>query len=181
MYLFFMICLTVLAIAIAVWIYLYLSRKALDGSLRDDNEAAGKPLVRAPQPRTSAKPAESHPLPSPAAPAAASGAAPDETASADGGKEAGTAADESASDDNDAAAGPVAGSTLFTAPAGTKDELTKITGMGPVAERRLNEQGITTFAQIAALTDDDIRRIDERMPFSQKRVREWRTQARKLS
>ena len=174
MYLFFMLCLTVLAIAIVVWLYLYLSRRALDGSLRDDNEAAGKPLVRMPQ--ASAEPAGEYPLPSPPAPAAASGATADEPAPADGGTKAEPA---DSGDDEGADAEPAPGSTLFTAPAGARDKLTALKGIGPAAEHQLNEQGITTFAQIAALTDDDIRRIDEHMPFSEKRVRDWRTQAAK--
>ena len=48
---------------------------------------------------------------------------------------------------------PADGAPLFTAPAGgEKDKLTDIKGIGPVAEKQLNEQGIMTFAQIAALT-----------------------------
>ena len=56
---------------------------------------------------------------------------------------------------------------LFTAPAGEPDNLTKIKGIGPVAASQLNEQGITTFAQVAALSDAGaiIARIDEAMPF----------------
>ncbi|MEM9734067.1 MAG: helix-hairpin-helix domain-containing protein, partial [Pseudomonadota bacterium] len=68
---------------------------------------------------------------------------------------------------------------LFTAPAGgEKDKLTDIKGIGPVAERQLNEQGITTFAQIAALTDEDIERVDEYMPFSADQIRDWQAQAK---
>ena len=66
---------------------------------------------------------------------------------------------------------------LFTAPSGEADKLTTIKGIGPVAEKDLNEQGITTFAQIAALTDDEIARIDEAMPFSAAQITDWREQA----
>ena len=69
---------------------------------------------------------------------------------------------------------------LFTAPEGEKDKLTKIKGIGPVAEKQLNEQGITTYAQIAALNDDDIERIDRYMPFSAAQIRTWREQAEEL-
>jgi large subunit ribosomal protein L21 len=69
---------------------------------------------------------------------------------------------------------------LFTAPAGDADKLTKIKGIGPVAERQLNEQGITTFAQIAALSDDDVRRIDDYMPFSSDQISDWREQAKAI-
>ena len=67
---------------------------------------------------------------------------------------------------------------LFAAPAGESDKLTELKGVGPVAERQLNEQGITTFAQIAALTADDIARIDEHMPFSAAQIEDWQAQAR---
>ncbi|MEL6503421.1 MAG: 50S ribosomal protein L21 [Pseudomonadota bacterium] len=78
---------------------------------------------------------------------------------------------------DDAAEAPAA--PLFTAPAGgEKDKLTDIKGIGPVAERQLNEQGITTFAQIAALTEEDIERVDEYMPFSADQIRDWQGQAK---
>ena len=75
---------------------------------------------------------------------------------------------------------PVPGEPMFTAPEGEKDKLTQIKGIGPVAERQLNEQGITTFAQIAALTDEDVERIDAYMPFSAAQITTWREQAQSL-
>ena len=77
---------------------------------------------------------------------------------------------------SEAAAAP-----LFTAPAGEPDNLTKIKGIGPVAAGQLNEQGITTFAQVAALSDADIARIDEAMPFSADQISDWREQAKALA
>ena len=70
--------------------------------------------------------------------------------------------------------------TLFTAPEGDGDDLTKIKGIGPVAAGQLNEQGITTFAQIAKLSDKDITRIDEAMPFSADQISDWRDQAKAM-
>lgn len=70
---------------------------------------------------------------------------------------------------------------LFTAPDGAGDDLTKIKGIGPVAAGQLKEQGITTFAQIAALSDEDIARIDAAMPFSADQIKDWREQARALA
>lgn len=70
---------------------------------------------------------------------------------------------------------------LFTAPEGEADDLTKLKGVGPVAAGQLKEQGITTFAQIAALTDDDVTRIDEAMPFSADQIKDWREQAKGLA
>ena len=67
---------------------------------------------------------------------------------------------------------------LFTAPAGDGDKLTDLKGVGPVAEKQLKEQGITTFAQIAAFTDADIAKIDENMPFSADQIKDWQAQAK---
>ncbi len=74
-----------------------------------------------------------------------------------------------------------AAAPLFTAPKGEGDDLTKIKGIGPVAAGQLNEQGITTFAQIAKLTDKEIARIDEAMPFSADQISDWRDQAKELA
>ncbi|MEL6919933.1 MAG: 50S ribosomal protein L21 [Pseudomonadota bacterium] len=70
---------------------------------------------------------------------------------------------------------------LFTAPTGgEQDKLTKIKGIGPVAEKQLNEQGIMTYAQIAALTEDEIIKVDEYMPFSADQIKDWQGQAKEL-
>lgn len=69
---------------------------------------------------------------------------------------------------------------LFEAPSAEPDKLTKIKGIGPVAERQLNEQGITTFKQIAELTDDEVEKVDTYMPFSAAQIRTWQEQARTL-
>jgi large subunit ribosomal protein L21 len=73
-----------------------------------------------------------------------------------------------------------AAATLFTAPAGEPDDLTKIKGIGPVAAKQLAEQGITQFAQVAKLSDKDIERIDEAMPFSADQISDWREQAKAM-
>jgi large subunit ribosomal protein L21 len=70
---------------------------------------------------------------------------------------------------------------LFTAPAGDADDLVVIKGIGPVAAKDLIAQGITTFAQIAALTDADIETIDANMPFSADQIKDWREQAGALA
>jgi len=71
--------------------------------------------------------------------------------------------------------------TLFKAPKGKSDDLTEIKGIGPVAAEQLNEQGITTFAQIAKLSDKDVAKIDEAMNFSADQIKDWREQAKELS
>jgi large subunit ribosomal protein L21 len=70
---------------------------------------------------------------------------------------------------------------LFKAPKGEPDDLTVIKGIGPVAAGQLNEQGITTFAQIAKLSDKDVAKIDEHMPFSADQIMDWREQAKELA
>lgn len=70
---------------------------------------------------------------------------------------------------------------LFKAPKGEPDDLTVIKGIGPVAAGQLNEQGITTFAQIAKLSDKDVAKIDEHMPFSTDQITDWREQAKQLA
>lgn len=76
---------------------------------------------------------------------------------------------------------PADAAPLFKAPKGDGDDLTKIKGIGPVAAGQLNEQGITTYAQIAKLSDKDIARIDEAMPFSADQIGDWREQAKELA
>lgn len=78
-------------------------------------------------------------------------------------------------------AAPVAAAApLFTAPAGEPDNLVDIKGIGPVAAKQLAEQGITTFKQLAELTDADIAKIDEHMPFSSDQITDWKAQAAEL-
>ncbi len=70
--------------------------------------------------------------------------------------------------------------SLFTAPKGDADDLKIINGIGPAAEKQLNEQGITTYQQVAKFSDKDIVRIDDAMPFSAAQIETWRDQAKDL-
>jgi len=74
-----------------------------------------------------------------------------------------------------------AAAPLFKAPKGEPDDLTVIKGIGPVAAEQLKEQGITTFAQIAKLSDADVEKIDAAMPFSADQIKDWREQAKELA
>ena len=75
-----------------------------------------------------------------------------------------------------ASAGP-----LFTAPKGQADDLTKISGVGEELVKRLNALGITTYAQIAAFSDDDIAKVDDVLSFKGRIEREgWVDQAKNL-
>jgi len=81
----------------------------------------------------------------------------------------------------EAKASEAAAAPLFKAPKGEPDDLTVIKGIGPVAAKDLNEQGIITFAQLAKLTDKDVAKIDEHMPFSADQIKDWREQAKELA
>ena len=81
----------------------------------------------------------------------------------------------------EAKAETTAAAPLFKAPKGEPDDLTVIKGIGPVAAKDLAEQGIVTFAQLAKLTDKDVAKIDEHMPFSTDQIKDWREQAKELA
>ncbi|MEQ9055633.1 MAG: 50S ribosomal protein L21, partial [Roseovarius confluentis] len=54
-------------------------------------------------------------------------------------------------------------------------------GVGPALEKKLQEAGVTTFAQIAAWTADDIAEMDEKLSFKGRIEREgWVAQAKEL-
>ena len=74
-----------------------------------------------------------------------------------------------------AAAAPAAKKAAASAAAGS-DDLTKLTGVGPAAATKLNDAGLTSFAQIAALSADDIAAID-----AIKVKPEWVEQAKDLA
>jgi len=70
---------------------------------------------------------------------------------------------------------------LFARPSEAADDLERIRGIGPVLKQRLNELGITTFAQIAAFSEAEIARIDEVLDFKGRVAREgWVEQAKAL-
>jgi predicted flap endonuclease-1-like 5' DNA nuclease len=69
-----------------------------------------------------------------------------------------------------------------TATAGKADNLRRLIGIGPVNEKLLKAQGVTTYAQIAAWTASDIKRIEDVMNFDGRIARErWIEQARLLA
>ena len=65
---------------------------------------------------------------------------------------------------------------------GEGDDLSQISGVGPVIVGKLNDAGITTFAQIAAWTDEDVEAIEEKLSFKGRVGREeWIKQAKELA
>lgn len=62
------------------------------------------------------------------------------------------------------------------------DDLKKLSGVGPVLEKKLHDAGVTTFAQIAAWKKVDIEAMDEKLDFKGRIEREdWVAQAKKLA
>ena len=61
------------------------------------------------------------------------------------------------------------------------DDLSKISGVGPVIVGKLEKLGITTFKQVADFTAEDIARIDEELNFKGRIERDdWVSQAKEL-
>lgn len=68
------------------------------------------------------------------------------------------------------------------APAAEKDDLKQISGIGPVLEGKLNGAGITSYQQIAALSDDEIERLESDVINFSGRIQrdDWIGQAKTL-
>ncbi|RUZ99592.1 proton-conducting membrane transporter, partial [Mesorhizobium sp. M7A.F.Ca.US.001.02.1.1] len=65
---------------------------------------------------------------------------------------------------------------------GKPDNLRRLIGIGPVNEKLLKAQGVTSFAQIASWTAADIKRIEDVMNFDGRIARErWIEQAKLLA
>lgn len=61
------------------------------------------------------------------------------------------------------------------------DDLTKIKGLGKVAAEKLNDAGITTYAQIAVLSADEIATLEESVGAGKFEKNEWVAQAKDLA
>lgn len=79
------------------------------------------------------------------------------------------------------AAEPAAGA-LFAKPEGESDDLKLIAGVGPALEKKLNDFGVTQFAQIAKFKKADIDKLDEGLNFKGRIARDdWVKQAKALA
>ncbi len=59
------------------------------------------------------------------------------------------------------------------------DDLKELSGVGPALEKKLHEAGVTSFAQIAAWTEEDVAAMDEKLSFKGRIEREgWIEQAK---
>ncbi|MDD7909832.1 MULTISPECIES: 50S ribosomal protein L21 [Pseudovibrio] len=62
------------------------------------------------------------------------------------------------------------------------DDLKKLSGLGPAIEKKLNAAGVTTYAQIAAFTAEDIARVEEEAGLKGRFERDnWVEQAKELA
>ncbi|MXQ07823.1 50S ribosomal protein L21 [Alphaproteobacteria bacterium GH1-50] len=74
---------------------------------------------------------------------------------------------------------PAAKKAAPKADAAGADDLKKLSGVGPALEKKLNDAGVTTFAQIASWTEADVAEFDEKLSFKGRIEREgWVEQAK---
>lgn len=87
-----------------------------------------------------------------------------------------------ASTDTDAPAETSGAAEPVTETAPVSDDLTKIKGLGPKAAAKLSENGVTSLAQIANWTADDVARMDDLINGRGRIERDdWVGQAKALS
>ena len=70
---------------------------------------------------------------------------------------------------------------LLSAPRGAPDDLNKIPGVGPQIVKKLNEHGVFHYWQLAAMNDDDAKKLDADLRFNGRISRDkWADAARTL-
>ncbi len=75
----------------------------------------------------------------------------------------------------------IEGLERLTAPRGAADDLSKLTGVGPAVEKKLNEFGVFHYWQIAGLSDDAVAAVDAELKLAGRIQRDgWVNQAREL-
>lgn len=64
-----------------------------------------------------------------------------------------------------------------------KDDLTQLTGVGPAFATKLNDAGVTSFAQVAAWNDAEIERLDDEISGLKTKAEkgDWVAEAKKLA
>jgi small subunit ribosomal protein S2 len=68
---------------------------------------------------------------------------------------------------------------LLSAPRGAPDDLAKLTGVGPQIVKKLNDGGVYHYWQIAAMTPDDVKKVDADLKLNGRIERDnWVAQAR---
>jgi small subunit ribosomal protein S2 len=67
----------------------------------------------------------------------------------------------------------------LTAPRGAADDLSKLAGVGPMVEKKLNDYGIFHYWQLGAMTEADVAALDQELKLGS-RAAGWIEQARTL-
>jgi predicted flap endonuclease-1-like 5' DNA nuclease/cbb3-type cytochrome oxidase subunit 3 len=168
----FLIALGVVFLAVAIWMFMRANRRTKvirdEGAAKDVLDEGASPAAR-----------NQALIDAPAAVARDVG-----QTSANANSDAIAAATASADAEAGAAVTPTTAPPPAPAPAptGEADDLKKIKGVGPKLVTMLKEQGITTYAQIAAWSDADIARIDETLGRFKGRIErdQWVEQAKLL-
>ena len=76
---------------------------------------------------------------------------------------------------------PVEQFERLSAPRGAHDDLTKLHGVGPQLEKKLNDAGVYHFWQIAAMQPDDVAKLDTDLKLNGRASRDgWIEQARTM-
>ena len=144
------------------------TRADLERRVRETSTPSAKPSSSAPAALTSTPAtAKSAPAakPAPAKPAAAKPAAAKASAAP-----------------KPAASKPAAAPKKAAPAAGKADNLRRLIGIGPVNDKLLKGLGVTTYAQIAAWTAADVKRIEDTLNFDGRIAREkWIEQAKLLA
>lgn len=75
------------------------------------------------------------------------------------------------------------GAAASPAPADKPDDLTAIVGLGPAMARKLHQAGIVSYAQLAALSEPEIARIEQDVIKSSGRFKkdDWVGQAKRFA
>ncbi|MBA1140812.1 proton-conducting membrane transporter [Mesorhizobium neociceri] len=163
------------------------TRADLERRLRETSTPSAKPSTSAPAALVSTSAtAKSAPAAKPAAPAKPAAAKP---AAAKPAATKSAAAKPAASKPAAAKAAPkVAASKPAAAPKkaapadGKADNLRRLIGIGPVNDKLLKGLGVTTYAQIAAWSAADVKRIEDTLNFDGRIAREkWIEQAKLLA
>lgn len=164
------------------------TRADLERRLRETSTPSAKPSSSAPAALVStpatAKSAPAAKPAAPAKPAAAKPAAAKPVAAKSAAKPAAgkPAAAKASAAPKPAASKPAAAPKKAAPTAAKADNLRRLIGIGPVNDKLLKGLGVTTYAQIAAWTAADVKRIEDTLNFDGRIAREkWIEQAKLLA
>ena len=164
------------------------TRADLERRLRETSTPSAKPSSSAPAALVStpatAKSAPAAKPAAPAKPAAAKPATAKPVAAKSAAKPAASkpAAAKASAAPKPAASKPAAAPKKAAPTAAKADNLRRLIGIGPVNDKLLRGLGVTTYAQIAAWTAADVKRIEDTLNFDGRIAREkWIEQAKLLA